>query len=140
MLFRSLDSLIHVYNPCAETVFYMTWGRKTGDASNCSIWPPVCTYEGMDSLLRARYLIMADNNNGIVSPVGPVWHYIRNQNPLIELYQTDLSHPSLAGSYAAACAFFASVFRQDPTLITTDGGVNATDAAFIRSEIGRAHV
>ena len=130
---HQLDSLIHLYNPCAETIFYMTWGRKTGDATNCSIWPPVCTYEGMDSLLRMRYLMMADDNNGIVAPVGPVWHYIRNQNPLLELYQIDLSHPSLAGSYAAACAFYASVFRHDPMLITNDCGVNAADATFIRS-------
>ncbi len=49
-----LDSLINAQNPCAETAFYMTWGRKNGDASNCTSWPPVCTYAGMDSLLSLR--------------------------------------------------------------------------------------
>ena len=38
---RTLDSLITIANPCTETVFYMTWGRKNGDASNCANWPPL---------------------------------------------------------------------------------------------------
>jgi hypothetical protein len=40
---KYLDSVINQYSPCAETVFYRTWGRKVGDASNCGSWPPVCT-------------------------------------------------------------------------------------------------
>jgi hypothetical protein len=82
---RALDSLINQHNSCAETVFYMTWGRKNGDASNCAFWPPVCTYEGMDSLLNLRYRQMANDNDAIVSPVGAVWHYIRDTYPNIEL-------------------------------------------------------
>lgn len=41
---RQLDSLIHAANPCARTVFYMTWGRKNGDLGNCGFFPPLCTY------------------------------------------------------------------------------------------------
>ncbi|MBK9318567.1 MAG: hypothetical protein IPM91_06900 [Bacteroidetes bacterium] len=41
---RMLDSLIYVNDSCTETVFYMTWGRKYGDAGNCANWPPVCTF------------------------------------------------------------------------------------------------
>lgn len=74
-----LDSVINFYNPCVETAFYMTWGRKNGDASNCSFWPPVCTYDGMDSLLNLRYRMMADSNASILSPVGAVWNYIRKK-------------------------------------------------------------
>ncbi|HRH36229.1 MAG TPA: hypothetical protein PKY12_14285, partial [Catalimonadaceae bacterium] len=47
---------IRQFNPCARPLFYRTWGRKNGDASNCSAWPPVCTYAGMDSLLHLRYM------------------------------------------------------------------------------------
>ena len=50
----------------------MTWGRENGDQSNCQSWPPVCTYEGMDDLLRERYMIMANDNNALVAPVGAV--------------------------------------------------------------------
>lgn len=39
----SLDSTIQATNSCAETLYFMTWGRKNGDASNCSNYPPICT-------------------------------------------------------------------------------------------------
>ena len=130
---RILDSIFNAFNPCGETVFYMTWGRKNGDASNCDIWPPVCTYEGMDSLLNLRYRMMADSNDAILSPVGAVWHYIRHNFPSIELYMADESHPSVAGSYAAACCFYSSLFRKDPTLVTFNPSLPPNDAANIRA-------
>jgi len=130
---KILDSLINVGNTCGETVFYMTWGRKNGDAANCSFWPPVCTYEGMDSLLNLRYRMMADSNDAILSPVGAVWKYIRQSYPFIELYLADESHPSVAGTYAAACCFYSSLFRKDPTYITFNSTLSASDAANIRA-------
>ncbi len=132
---KSLDNVINTYNSCSETIFYMTWGKKNGDASNCSYWPPVCSYEGMDSLLHLRYMMMADTNNAIVSPVGAVWKYLRQNYPQIELYQADESHPSLAGSYAAACSFYTTIFRKNPELITNDYTLSAADAAIIRSAV-----
>ena len=128
-----LDSIINATNSCGETVFYMTWGRKNGDASNCNIWPPVCTYQGMDSLLNLRYRMLADSNDAILSPVGAVWHYIRDQYPTIELYQQDESHPSVAGSYAAACSFYSALFRKDPIQVTFNPSLPLTDAANIRT-------
>jgi len=130
---RILDSIFNAFNPCGETVFFMTWGRKNGDASNCDIWPPVCTYEGMDSLLNLRYRMMSDSNHAILSPVGAVWHYIRHNYPSIELYMADESHPSVAGSYAAACCFYSSLFRKDPTLVTFNPSLLPADAANIRT-------
>ncbi|MDD2411861.1 MAG: T9SS type A sorting domain-containing protein [Bacteroidales bacterium] len=132
---KILDSLIHAYNPCGETMFYMTWGRKNGDADNCPSWPPLCTYEGMDSLLYLRYMMMAEENNALVSPVGAVWKYLRQNHPHIELYSSDESHPSLAGSYAAACCFYTSIFRKDPMSITNDYNLPAADAANIRAAV-----
>jgi len=134
---RQLDSLINLQNPCAETVFFMTWGRKNGDASNCAVWPPVCTYQGMDSLLNLRYRMMADMYEAIVSPVGAVWHYIRDHHPSIELYNADESHPSLAGSYAAACSFYTVICRKNPSYILYDGGLPAADALAIRDAARR---
>lgn len=130
---KMLDSTIRVHNPCGETVFYMTWGRKFGDANNCASWPPVCTYEGMDSLLSLRYRMMADSNDAIISPVGAVWKHMRQSFPLLNLYQSDLSHPSVAGTYAAACCFYTIIFRKDPSNITFNATLSATDAANIRA-------
>lgn len=130
---RYLDSVIDAHNSCAQTMFYMTWGRKNGDVQNCASWPPVCTYQGMDSLLRLRYLMMAESNNALVSPVGAVWRYIRQHYPNINLYNSDNSHPSAAGSYAAACSFYSAIFRKDPTAISFNYSLNPADAANIRA-------
>lgn len=132
---QKLDSIVRYYNSCVETVFYMTWGRKNGDASNCSNWPPVCSYHGMDSLLNLRYQLMAEQNSAIVSPVGAVWNYIRTNNPEIELYQTDESHPSVAGTYLAACTFYTTLFRKDPTLLTFYSSLSVADAINIQQAV-----
>ena len=123
---------IRANDPCTRPVFYMTWGRENGDASNCAFWPPVCTYEGMDSLLNLRYRIMGDDNEAYVSPVGAVWHYIRDNHPDIDLYSSDGSHPSLAGSYAAACTFYSILFQKNPTLISFNSSLYETDANTIK--------
>lgn len=129
----SLCNSIRQANTCTKPLFFMTWGRENGDSYNCPNWPPVCTYQGMDSLLNRRYRMVADSNDAWVSPVGAVWHYIRNHNPKIHLYSSDGSHPSLEGSYAAACTFYTMIYQNDPTLITNDYGLDATDALDIRN-------
>ena len=128
----ALHNKIRQYNPCAVTVPYMTWGRKNGDAANCQSYPLMCTYRLMDSTIRSRYQTLTANIQGEVAPVSVVWRYLRQNHPGIELYATDESHPSLAGTYAAACCFYATLFKKDPTLITFNPGLSAVDAAAIR--------
>jgi len=129
-----LDSLIKAYNPCAKTVFYMTWGREYGDSSNCASFPPLCTYQGMDSLLHLRYCMMADSTHALISPVGAAWHYVRDNDSSLELYQSDQSHPLLAGSYIAACSFFSIIHKSDPTMITNLEGLD-TVASYIQNVV-----
>lgn len=130
---HQLDSIIHEYNPCAKTMFYVTWGRKNGDASNCGFFPPVCTYEGMDSLLQLRYTKMAENNGGVLSPVAMVWHQIRNMAPTIELYNADESHPSLSGTFAAACTFYSVLFEKSPLQSNYTAGLNAGEVNLMKT-------
>lgn len=120
------------YNPCSVTMLYMTWGRKNGDASNCGQFPVMCTYEGMDSTLRKQYLSLTNTLKAEVSPVSVVWNYLRQNTPAIELYQVDESHPSVAGTYAAACSFYASIFKKDPSLITFNSTLSSSDADNIK--------
>lgn len=128
---HKLDSIIKKYNPCAKTVFYMTWGRKNGDALNCPVFPPVCTYKGMDSMLQLRYRIMSDSNNALLCPVAKVWRRLINTSP-IELYNPDESHPSMEGTYAAACAFYSVLFKKDPTICTYSASLSPTNASTIK--------
>lgn len=128
---QQLVDSVYAHNHCAEPMFYMTWGRKNGDTEFG--YPPMDTYEGMDSLLYARYMQMGEDNDASVCPVGRVWHYLRNHNAEIELYMMDESHPSLAGSYAAACAFYTMIFGRDPNDISHNAGLDETTARAIRS-------
>jgi hypothetical protein len=131
---RKLDSLIQAASTtgCTRTVFFMTWGRKNGDADNCAGWPPVCTYLGMDSLLQLRYTKMAEDNTATIAPVAKVWRHIIENNPGIDLYQSDESHPSAAGTYASALTFYSLFFQKDPAQLTNNFIVNPADAAIIR--------
>lgn len=130
-----LDEQIHASNPCAKTIFYMTWGRENGDAANCASWPPVCTYEGMDSLLNLRYRQMALDNEALLSPVGAVWKYLRTYYPGIDLYNADGSHPTIEGSYVAACCMNVAMFQIDPTIITFNSTLNQSTADIIKSAV-----
>lgn len=132
---KKLDSLILLANPCTETMFYMTWGRKNGDASNCTNFPPLCTYAGMDSLLYLRYMTMAVDNHAVISPVGAVWNYIRNHNPSIELYSADESHPSISGTYAAACCFYTVLFKKNPLNISFNASLTSLQADSIKQAV-----
>ncbi|MFN5629675.1 MAG: DUF4886 domain-containing protein [Bacteroidota bacterium] len=130
-----LDSLAKAQNPCATVMYFMTWGRKNGDASNCQFFPPLCTYAGMDSLLRLRYQMMANDNSSELSPVGAVWNNIRTNNPSIELYVSDESHPNPTGTYAAAVCFYTSIFRKSPLSVTYNSSVSMANAAIIKTAV-----
>jgi hypothetical protein len=130
-----LNDSILANNPCAETVFYMTWGRENGDQQNCANWPPVCTYEGMDDLLRERYMMMAEMNEGIVSPVSVVWRYLRANHPDIDLFSSDGSHPSPTGSYVAAVCFYSALFRKSPLNALFDYTIDNGHESIIRQTV-----
>ena len=132
---RWLVDSIYAHNPCCEPMFYMTWGRKNGDAGNAPYFPVLGTYEGMDSMLCERYTYMATEYDAALCPVGRVWRYLREHYRDIELYQQDDSHPSVAGTYAAACAFYVMLFHRDPDLIGYNATLPGSTAGVIRAVV-----
>ena len=111
---NSLCESMRAENACTQPVFFMTWGRENGDASNCANYPPICTYEGMQERLETSYTEMAEDNTALLAPVGTAWKTIRSNFPSINLYATDGSHPSIQGSYLAACVFYAVLYNESP--------------------------
>ncbi|MDD2635787.1 MAG: T9SS type A sorting domain-containing protein [Bacteroidales bacterium] len=118
---------------CTTPVFFMTWGRENGDAGNCEIYSPLCTYEGMQWRLRQSYVEMAELNGGIISPVGMVWKSVRDNHPEIDLYQSDESHPSNNGTYLAACTFYATLFNKSPEGADYPATVTPETAAILQT-------
>lgn len=129
---KILDSLIHANNECTKTMFYMTWGRKYGDASNCPFYTPVCTFEGMNQRLRESYLEMSANNFAQTAPVGIAWRNARMADSTINLWSGDNSHPSVAGTYLTACVFYASIFKQSPVGAPFMSTLGTGDAVFLQ--------
>lgn len=107
-----IDSLIQATNPCAETMFYMTWGRKNGDAVNGVGYPIIATYEGMQQRLRESYLLFGQDFTASVAPVGVAWKHMRDLYPSLNLYNADESHPEVTGTYIAACVIYTSIFHK----------------------------
>jgi Secretion system C-terminal sorting domain len=127
-----LDSLVKRANICAQSVFFETWGRKNGDASNCAAYPPICTYVGMQDRLRASYKLFADTTHTLMSPVGEAWRKSIANKPSLELYSTDESHPVIEGSYLAACVFYEVLFRKSVVANSYMAGLTATNVAFLQ--------
>jgi hypothetical protein len=66
-----------------------------------------------------------------VVPVGRTWLSFRQKYPNINLYDTDLYHPSKLGSYLAASTFFTCIFHESPVGVTTKT-ISYSDAKLIQ--------
>lgn len=113
---------------CSQALYFMTWGRQVGDPQ----WDSINTFDKMNGRLRDAYLRFSDSAQASVAPVGVAWKYVRDNYPTINLYQADGSHPSLEGTYLAACTFYASLFRKPTFGASYLGGIDATTAAYLQ--------
>lgn len=129
---ESLCNDIRFNSSCAEPVFFMTWGRENGDSQNCVFYPPICTYSGMQERLIESYTEMAQSNDALLAPVGIAWQNIREEYPELNLYSSDGSHPSIYGSYLAACVFYSILFSDDPTTEYYPNGMTNDEAEIIQ--------
>ena len=130
---NQLVDFIELNDICTEPVFYMTWGRKYGDQSNCSNYPPVCTYLGMQQRLRESYLSMGIDNSASVSPVGIAFKNSIALDSTMDLYNSDYSHPSIYGSYLAACTFYSTIFKKSTVSCSyKPNSITSTEAVFLQ--------
>jgi hypothetical protein len=115
--------------PCSQVNYFMTWGRQNGDPQ----WDSINTFDKMNGRLRDAYLRIADSANAAVSPVAVAWKYVRDNHPNINLYQQDGSHPSLEGSYLAACVFYSSLFHKSSMGSTYNPGIDPSTATILQA-------
>jgi PKD repeat protein len=86
----------------------------------------------MQGRLRDSYVEMGNDNQALIAPVGEAFKYSRMADSTINLYSTDNSHPSIAGTYLAACTFYATIFETTPVGLSYTGGLPAAQAAFLQ--------
>lgn len=127
-----LDSAVDHHDSCTMTLFYETWGRKNGDATLCPVYPPVCTYTGMQNRLKESYKLFADTCRAVMAPAGEAWRKSIALNPSLELYQPDESHPSPEGSYLTACVFYEILFKKSVVNNPFTAGCDPLTAGFLQ--------
>jgi len=84
----------------AKTVLFLTWARKAKPKTQ-------------KELNRVYYKVAASLKARVV-PVGPAWARVRRERPKLKLFAHDGSHPTQAGTYLAACVFYAVLTGRSP--------------------------
>lgn len=107
----AMDKIIRAVRrnkPTTKILLYMTWGYKNGyvplDNTN--------TYDKMTQTVRDQYIQTGFFYNFGIVPVGVAFQDARRKKAGINLYVKDGAHPSLKGSYLAACCFYAAIFNE----------------------------
>jgi hypothetical protein len=123
---RALDSAIA--DQGAGTVLMMTWGRRDGLRE-----AGFTDYGAMQTQLATGYTTIGAELGALVAPVGLAWGEALRQRPNIGLWDTDGSHPAPAGSYLAACVFYAVLFEESPEGLSYHADLSPDEAQFLQT-------
>ena len=103
----------------AKTVLYMTWARKH--------------MPDKQKVITEAYESIGREIGAVVAPVGRVWWRFIADHDSPALHDKDQSHPTLAGSYLAACVFLVTLFGESPVGIATQlKGLDVKEAQLLQ--------
>jgi len=104
----------------ARAALYLTWARKHEPQNQ--------------PLITAAYTSIAKELGATLIPAGVAWQAFRAKHATPELYDKDGSHPTLAGSFLAACVAFEVLFgRSSAGLEIKLDGLTAEEIALLQS-------
>jgi hypothetical protein len=104
----------------AKMVLYMTWARRHAPEAQQAI--------------TAAYQSIGTELGALVVPVGLAWQRFLAAHDAPPLHDRDESHPTLAGTYLAACVFLATLFGQNPVGIETGPATLSADERRLLAE------
>ena len=87
----------------------------------------------MTAQLAEAYTVAGNANNALVIPAGLAFARAREKQPELNLYAPDKRHPSLAGTYLAACTTFAALTGRSPVGNSYLANIDAPTAAFLQN-------
>jgi hypothetical protein len=90
----------------ARTALYLTWAREHAPETQRAI--------------TEAYLSIGAELGATIVPVGVAWQRLLDRKVHPRLHDRDGSHPTLAGSYLAACVFLAVLFEENPVGIDSE--------------------
>src|ERR1019366_6178160 len=119
----------------AQPTLFVTWARAAGDP----IYSPlpygsfVCPAEMQDELTIAYEKVAQLWPRSILACAGEAFQRSLTRFPGIVLQQSDLSHPTVAGTYLAASTFYVALTGKPvPAQSDVPAGLSAEDAANLR--------
>lgn len=117
-----------IRNQGARPLFYLTWARREG-------WPEnaMPDYASMQAAINQGYAAIAGDQHAAVAPVGVAWATLVTRGAGATLWQEDGSHPTEAGTYLAACVFYATIFRESPKGLAYHSSLSAQEARTIQA-------
>ena len=90
----------------ARMALYLTWARRNAPDSQNAI--------------TTAYKSASKETGATLVPAGIAWETFTAKHDTPLLHDKDLSHPTLAGSYLAACVFLAALFKENATGTETE--------------------
>jgi hypothetical protein len=103
----------------ARPILFMSWAYKDRPE--------------MTAQLAEQYAIAGNANDALVIPAGLAFAKAIAKRPDMELYQPDKRHPSMRGTYLAACTVYAALTKKSPVGNTYTAGIDPAVAAFLQS-------
>jgi hypothetical protein len=103
----------------ARPVFFMSWAYADKPE--------------MTAQLAEAYTIAGNANDALVIPAGLAFARAIGKQPELNLYAPDKRHPSLAGTYLAACTVFAALTGRSPIGNSYHAGIDAPTVAFLQT-------
>ena len=103
----------------ARPVFFMSWAYQDKPE--------------MTAQLAEEYTRAGNENNALVIPAGLAFARSVAQKPDLNLYIADKRHPTLAGSYLAACTTYAALFKRSPVGSTYTAGLDPAVARHLQT-------
>lgn len=121
-----LDAFLRAAAGCSEQVreqgarpwLMMTWAYEGAP--------------GMTASLAAGYDAAALRAGAAVAPVGLAFARVTDAHPEVALRMADGKHPTLAGSYLAACTLFAALRAESPIGLAYSAGLPETVASILQ--------
>ena len=111
----------------AEPIFFLTWAHRDGWQEN-----GMPNYTSMQQNINAGYMSIVHELDTLVAPVGVAWAEAIQQNPQASLWQEDGSHPTIQGTYLAACVFYAVIFQESPEGLSYRDNLTKDEAQWLQ--------
>ena len=103
----------------AQPILFMSWAYKDRPE--------------MTALLAEQYARAGKAHHAAVIPAGLAFARAIAMRPEVDLYQTDLRHPNIRGTYLAACTVYAATTQQSPVGSRYTAGIDPATVAFLQT-------